>query len=560
MGLSSTLLPGVLWTKAHEHEQPPITKPILQEAEKVAGVRLTEAQRDLILAGLNQNLEHFEALSRISIDHGVEPALRFSAILPGMKFDTASAPPRWSRVGDVRMPGRVENVAFWPVTQLAKLVESRQASSVELTKMYLGRLRRFGNKLRCVVTLMEEQALQQARQADAEIAAGKYRGPLHGIPWGAKDILATKGARTTWGSKVYRDQQPGHDATVVRRLEEAGAVLVAKLATGELAYADIWFGGQTRNPWDPTEGSSGSSAGPAAAVAAGLVGFALGTETGGSIIEPAARCGVTALRPTFGRVSRRGVMTVAWSFDKVGPLCRGAEDCALVLHAIQGPDDKDLTVVDLPFNWDGEKSVGSLRVGFLEAAFEEDWPDTEEKSLAGNTLRMIADLGVKLEPIELPTKYPIEPASLLAWYAEIGAVWEDLFRTGKDRDLQEEPRKAIGEVSWLGRFVPAVESVRANRVRTLIMEAMAEMMDNIDLYVAPVSRNDRPWPPLADLNLTLTNLTGHPAVVLPNGFTRKGLPAAISFVGKLYGEAELLILPKLFQEATDHHQKQPRLE
>jgi Asp-tRNA(Asn)/Glu-tRNA(Gln) amidotransferase A subunit family amidase len=557
LGLSHTLLPGVLWAKADE-KKTRITKAILREAEKVAGVTLTDAQRDLILDGVNENLDCINALRKVPLDNGLPPALRFSPILPGMKFDTIVAPPRWREVKNLPKPARVEDVAFWPVAHLARLVESRQVTSVALTEMYLGRLKRIGPKLHCVVNLMAESALKQAKRADREIAAGQYRGPLHGIPWGAKDTLATKDARTTWGSKAFKDQQLPHDATVVRKLDYAGAVLVAKLSTGELAYSDEWFGGKTRNPWNPEEGSDGSSAGSAAAVAAGLVGFALGTEAGGSLVCPAARCGVTTLRPTFGRVSRHGVMTTAWSWDKVGALGRGVEDCAMVLHAIRGPDDRDPTVVDLPFNWDAARDVRKLRVGYLKAAFEEEWPDQEEKALAEKALAELARLGVKLVPVELPTKYPIAEAALFSWFAEIGAAWDEFFSTGKDAQMLEGARKMVGGPAWQGRFVPATDAVQANRVRTRIMEAMAELMTKVNAYVAPASRND-PWPPLAWLNVLLTNLTGHPAVVVPCGFTKKGVPTAINFVGRLYAEADLMALAKAYQDATDHHQKQPGL-
>jgi Asp-tRNA(Asn)/Glu-tRNA(Gln) amidotransferase A subunit family amidase len=558
LGLSHTLLPGVVWAKAQEKNPPRITKSVLQDAEKIAGVVLTEAQRDIILEAVNQNAELIDAIWNVPIDNAVPPALRFSPILPGMKFDNRPASPRWSPVGDVRKPDRLEDVAFWPVARIARLVESRQVSSVALTEMYLGRLKRIGPKLHCVVNLMEEAALKQAKQADEQIAAGKYRGPLHGIPWGVKDTFATKQARTTWGTKVLEQQRFNHDATVVERLDRAGAVLVAKLSTGELTYADVWYGGQTRNPWNTEEGSDGSSAGSAAAVAAGLVGFAIGTEAGGSLVCPAARCGTTTLRPTFGRVSRHGVMSSAWSFDKVGPLCRGIEDCAMVLHAIAGPDNRDLTVVDLPFNWDAGQDVKRLRVGYLKSAFEEDWPDTEEKALAEKALARLADLGLKLVPVELPAKFPIVAAGMLAWFPEIGAAFGEFFRSGKDKQTEEKNRKMLVLAGLCGQFVPGAAAMQANRVRTLIMEAMAEVMGKVDVYVAPASRND-PWPPLAWLNVLLTNLTGHPAVVVPCGFTRKGMPTAISFVGGLYAEAQLLALAKAYQDATGYHTRHPKL-
>lgn len=295
-----------------------------------------------------------------------------------------------SEVGALKKPSDLESLSFWPVTHLSALVRSRQLSSQELTELYLDRLKRFDQVLKCVVTLTDDLALKQAKQADAEIKAGRYRGPLHGIPWGAKDLIAKSGYPTTWGAPLFKQQLISTDATVVERLDKAGAVLVAKLATGELAHDDIWFGGQTKNPWDTTEGSGGSSAGPGSATAAGLVGFAIGTETGGSIIDPAIRCGVTALRPTFGRVSRNGIMPGAWSFDKVGPMCRSVEDCALVLNAIHGPDGMDLTVVDLPFNWNATQDIRRLRVGYLKAAFQQQRPFMRSRSTTRQRSRCCA--------------------------------------------------------------------------------------------------------------------------------------------------------------------------
>ena len=318
LGLSSTLFPGVLWSQVQEKSAQKITKEMLIAAERMAGLNFTDAQREMMLEGINGNLTFYEELRRVHLDVSDAPALRFSPILPGMKFDKRRLPFRPTVTSDLSRPKNLEDVAFWSVVQLAVLIKSRQVSSVELTEMYLARLKKYDSVLKCVVTFTDELAIKQARRADAEIAAGKYRGHLHGIPWGAKDLIAKKGYRTTWGAAPFKEQIIDQDATVVRRLEEAGAVLIAKLSTGELAYWDEWFGGKTKNPWDTKSGSGGSSAGPGSATGAGLVGFAIGTETGGSIVEPAIKCGVTALRPTFGRVSRHGVMPGAWSFDKVG--------------------------------------------------------------------------------------------------------------------------------------------------------------------------------------------------------------------------------------------------
>ncbi|MFQ5603535.1 MAG: amidase, partial [bacterium] len=325
LGLSSTLLPGIIWSKIQEEKPKKITKDLLDEAEKLAGLEFTDTERDLMLDGLNEYLEKYEDLRTITLDNSVAPALQFNPILPGMSFQKTKQPLKMSQPKSVKRPQNLEEAAFWPVTQLSQLIKSRQVTSTELTKMYLQRLKKYDPQLLCVVTLTEELALKQAEQADKEIAAGKYRGPLHGIPWGAKDLLAVKGYKTTWGAMPYKDQTIDLNATVVKRLEEAGAVLVAKLTLGALAWGDVWFGGKTKNPWNLEQGSSGSSAGPGSATAAGLVGFAIGTETWGSIVSPSTRCGVTGLRPTYGRVSRFGAMALSWSMDKIGPMCRSVE-------------------------------------------------------------------------------------------------------------------------------------------------------------------------------------------------------------------------------------------
>jgi Asp-tRNA(Asn)/Glu-tRNA(Gln) amidotransferase A subunit family amidase len=416
--------------------------------------------------------------------------------------------------------------------------------------MYLGRLKKYGPKLECVITLTEDLALEQARRADAEIAAGGYKGPLHGIPWGAKDLLAVPGYKTTWGAMPYKDQVIDESATVVKRLEEAGAVLIAKLTLGALAWGDVWYDGRTRNPWDYEQGSSGSSAGSASATVAGLVGFAIGTETLGSIVSPSTRCGTTGLRPTFGRVSRHGAMALSWSMDKIGPLCRSVEDCALVFDAIHGPDGRDLSVVDAPFNWDAELDVSGLRIGYVKSAFESEREEQEEwKRFDEATLESLSAMGLDLTPIELPD-LPIGAMSFIL-RAEAAAAFDELTRTNQDDLLVRQIRNAWPNVFRQSRLIPAVEYIQANRLRTLAMEAMAEIMSEIDVYVVPS---------FGGSNLLLTNLTGHPCVVLPNGFREDGAPTSISFMGKLFGEAETLAVAKAYQDATDFHLRRPALQ
>jgi Asp-tRNA(Asn)/Glu-tRNA(Gln) amidotransferase A subunit family amidase len=564
VGLSSTLLPGALWaqTQQPQKDPPKITLDMLKAAETIAGLEFTDAERDLLLEGVNQHLSRYEKLRSIALPNGVPSCLRFSPVVPGMSFDMTPRPLRMSKPAPVKRPANLEDVAFWPVTDLAQLIKTRQIRSVELTEMYLDRLKRYDDKLKFVVTLTPDLAMEQAKRADAEIAAGKYRGPLHGIPWGAKDLISKKGYLTTWGAAPFKDQSFDYDATIVKRLEDAGAVLAAKLSTGELAGGDVWFGGQTKNPWNPEEGSSGSSAGPASATAAGCVGFAIGTETGGSIVGPSTRCGAYGMRPSYGRVSRYGVMTLAWSLDKAGPLCRGVEDCALVLHALQGPDDKDLTVTDVPFNWDANLDIKKLRVGYLKAAFDEPRAVKEEKDNDAAALDKIRRLGVPLTPIEFP-EYPIRDL-LAIMYAEFSAAFDDLTRSKRDNLLARQGRGSDANLYRTNRFVPAVEYIQATRVRTLLMEAMAKTMADIDVYLAPITSGRARTPggggnSLVGLNTTLTNLTGHPTVVVRNGFNADGLPTSITFTGKVYGEAAMLALAHAYQTSTEWHTKHPRL-
>ena len=344
---------------------------MLKNALAMSGLSFTDEDQKAMLQAVNQSLTRMTELRAIKIPNDVSPPFHFSALVPGMTVNRTKLPFRMS-TPSVKRPANLEDVAFWPVVQLAQLIKTRQVTSTELTRLYLDRLHRYNGLLNCAVTICDDLAVQQAKQADAEIAAGKYKGPLHGIPWGAKDIIAAKGYKTTWGSGAYQDQVIDADASVVEMLRDAGAVLVAKLTTGEIAQGDRWFGGQTKSPWDPTQGSGGSSAGPGSATAAGLVGFSIGTETSGSILGPSSRCGVTGLRPTLGRISRDGVMALSWTQDRLGPMCRYAEDCALVMTVIARPDNRDMSVVDIPFNWNAQLDIKKLRIGYLKAAFEEN--------------------------------------------------------------------------------------------------------------------------------------------------------------------------------------------
>jgi Asp-tRNA(Asn)/Glu-tRNA(Gln) amidotransferase A subunit family amidase len=458
----------------------------------------------------------------------------------------------------VAAPKTDEDLAFLPVTHLAKLIEKREVKSIDLAKLYLERLKKYDPVLHCVVTLTEDLALKQAAKADEEIKAGNYRGPLHGIPWGAKDLLYVKGYKTTFGASPFKDQVVDMDASVYTRLTEAGAVLVAKLTLGALAQGDRWYGGQTKSPWDPTnqtQGSSGSSAGPSSATAAGLVGFSIGSETRGSIMSPASRCGVTGLRSSYGRVSRYGAMALSWTMDKIGPICRTAEDCAVVFRTICGLDGKDNTLIDVPFNWNAAADVKKLRVGYVKAAFEREIPDDpknqertqrlrETRKFDEEALRVIRSFGINLKPIELP-KMTTDAIDFVLT-TEAAAAFDDLIRSDKLDMISAEPERSSWVASFrLHRFVPAVEYIQANRARYRLMEEYAALFADLDLFIGS--------------SLSATNLTGHPEISIPHGFDSKGQPTSLRFTGKLFGESEILLMAHAFQKKTDHHLKRPRL-
>ena len=546
IGITSALFPKILWAKFQEQKLERINKEMLLHAEKIAGLEFSDEERELMLDGLNDNLASYDKLRSISIDNSVPPAIQFSPLLPGMRFDQKRPQFKMGKQELPRVPSNLDELAFLPVTRLSQLIKSRKISSTALTKMYLARLKKYDPVLQCVITLTEDLALKQANRADQEIAAGKYRGPLHGIPWGAKDLLATKDYKTTWGGMPFKDQVLDYNATVVERLEQAGAVLVAKLTMGALAWGDVWFGGKTKNPWNVEQGSSGSSAGPAAATAAGLVGFSIGTETYGSIVSPSTRCGVTGLRPTFGRVSRFGAMALSWSMDKIGPICRSVEDCALVFDAIYGPDEQDMTIVDFPFNWNANFDIKKIRIGYYKTAFDAERKNDQAKLNDDAVLDTLRSLGIDLIPIELPD-YPIEAMSLIL-NVEAAAAFDELTRSGQDDLLVRQVKNAWPNVFRQSRLIPAVEYIQANRLRTLVMAEMAKLMNEVDVFVTPSYGGNV---------LLLTNLTGHPAVVVPNGFTEDGAPTSISFIGNLFGESEALSVAKAFQDATDFHLTYP---
>lgn len=521
-----------------------ITKENIENTENIIGLQFTDAERDSMLAYLEEQKGNYDKIRNVELNNSVMPSVLFNPIPPGFIFPQTEEV-KFSDYSKTKLPANINELAFFTIGQLAELVRTKQISSTELTKFFLDRLKKFDPALHCVIKFTEERAFRQAKIADEEIAAGKYRGLLHGIPFGVKDLLATKDYKTTWGAVPYKDQMIDEDATVIKKLEEAGAVLIAKLSMGALAWGDVWFGGKTRNPWDTTSGSSGSSAGSAASVSAGLVPFAIGTETYGSIVSPSTVCGTTGLRPTYGRVSRTGAMALSWSMDKIGPICRSAEDLTIVFKAIYGSDGIDQTIYNCGFNYIPLKTLMGVKIGYLKNDFDKQYDFHKNDSL---TLVKLKELGAELIPIELPS-YPVNDLAIML-SAEAGAAFDELTRSNKDDLMVRQIKNAWPNSFRASRFIPAVEYINASRVRTLLILEMQKLMSTIDLYVAPSWEGD---------NNLLTNLTGHPCVVIPNGFSKDGTPTSITFIGHLFDEGRIIAAAKLYQDATDFHLKHPEM-
>jgi Asp-tRNA(Asn)/Glu-tRNA(Gln) amidotransferase A subunit family amidase len=525
-----------------EPAQPPrVTKEQIAAALKVEGLEFTGAQLEMMVRGVSRALGDYERLRKIEVPYETEPAFSFHPGLPGRQPAPRKAVWRPSAKKAAIRPRQDEDLAFLPLTELAALVKAKKVASEELTRLYLARLKRYGPRLLCVITLTEDLALEQARAADREIRAGKYRGPLHGIPYGLKDLFATKGIRTTWGAEPFQNQVPSYDSTVYERLRAAGGVLAAKLSMGALAMGGLWFGGMTKTPWNLKETSSGSSAGPAAATGAGLVGYAIGTETRGSIISPSIRCGTVGLRPTYGRVPRTGAMALSWTMDKVGPICRGVEDCALVLNALYGPDGKDRTVTAAPFDWDARRPLASLRIGVAQKAFDEMKGGMKE--LYAKALEDLRRAGAEMKPVDLPDETAASLGFILS--AEAASAFDEITRDGQVDQLKDQGPGAWPNSFRTSRLIPAVEYIRAQRARTLLMEKMERFFENWDVVVCP------PYS-----NLGSTNLTGHPQVVAPCGFV-KGAPQGLSFLSGLWKEGDALRVALAYEQATGWHAKRP---
>ena len=609
-GLASTLFPGALYTLAAQAQEqaggeaaatlPKITPEMIDQAAALAGITIAPEYRQMMLDGLNQQRSGYAQIRKLHLPNSVAPAYVFDPLPPGATVNTQREKPVYSKAAAVKTaPGNLEELAFESAMDLGDLVRRRKVSATNLTEMYLARLKRYDPMLHFVITLTEERALTQAREADAEIAKGHYRGPLHGLPWGAKDLLAVKGYPTTWGAGGFEKQTIDEDATVVKRLDAAGAVLVAKLTLGALAMGDKWFGGRTRNPWNTKQGSSGSSAGPASATSAGCVAFSIGSETLGSISSPSTRCGVTGLRPTFGFVPRTGAMALSWTMDKLGPICRAVEDCAAVMEAIYGPDGQDLSVKDAAFNWNADLDWKALRVGYLKAGFEPDQPPEPQKPAAAQetaeqkkererrermseasrvrraydrkydlaALDKLRSMGVQLIPVDLP-HFPWGAMTPLLT-AEAAAAFDELTTAGRDKLLTEQGPEDWPNSFRVSRFYPAVEYIQANRARSLAIQHISALFQQVDVIVTSTS----------GLQLVVTNLTGHPAVILPNGLRGSdaptppavdtgdddqiggpGTPVSLTFLGAHYQDAKLCAFARAYQQATGFEKLHPKLQ
>ena len=510
-------------------------------SEKILGIEFSSSERDSLINTVSRRIGQYKALREIDIPNNISFPLFYDPLPIGMKIPQGKDNFKFRDIKTLR-PDNLEKCAFMTIPQLAYLVRTKQVSSEELTRMYLDRLKRYQNDLQCTVTLTESLAIEQAKKADLEISNGKYRGLLHGIPWGAKDLLSVPNYKTTWGAVPFKDQIIDEKGTVVEKLEEAGAVLVAKLTLGALAWGDVWFGGKTKNPWNLEQGSSGSSAGPGSATSAGLVGFSIGSETWGSIVSPSTRNGVTGFRPSFGTVSRSGAMALSWTMDKLGPMTRSVEGAAIVFETIRGKDNIDRTVKNIQFKYPKVEDLKKLRVGYIASAFNDSVVSENDKA----SFEIIQSLGLNLIPIELPN-FPTGSLSFIL-QAEAAAAFDELTRTNQDDLMVRQIKNAWPNVFREARFIPAVEYINANRARSLLNQEMANLMEKVDVYLIPSYYGD---------NLLRTNLTGHPCVVVPNGFNDKGSPTSISFIGNLYHDGNVLALAKAFQEATDWHKKYP---
>lgn len=514
-------------------------------AEKMYDLQFTPAKIDSMLGALNDELAYYKYLHKNNLPNDIPMSLAFDPVLPGMHFNTVQQPVKWSIPANVPLPKNYNDLAYYSIPQLASLIKNKKITSVALTKFYIDRLKKYGSTLHCVIEITEDIAMKLAKKADADLAKGIYKSPLQGIPYGIKDLFAVKGTHTTWGAPPYAGQMIDQNSYVAQKLEDAGAVLVAKLSLGELAMDDVWFGGQTRNPWNTTLGSGGSSAGSAAATVSGLVPFAIGTETYGSIVDPSSKCGATGLRPTFGSIARTGAMALCWSSDKPGPICRSAEDAAFVFACIHGTDGQDASAKNMPFNYSGSIALSKLKVAYCSNYIDTLPAGSSEKQ----TLEVLKKMGVHPVPMNFPDTLRGNELLFLVISAEAAAAFDNLTRTNEDDKMVQQNKDRWPNTFRAARFIPAVEYVNACRMRYVIMQKVHKMIDQYDIIIAPPEAGDQ---------LAITNLTGNPSITIPNGFTKDGMPASITFIGKLYDEARLVAFAKMYQEQTKFHLQHPR--
>ncbi|MEI2738181.1 MAG: amidase [Chitinophagaceae bacterium] len=508
-------------------------------------LEFTDAEADSMLGNLNNYLLMYKSMHKTLPANDIPYPFAFHPAPPSMKVSTKKEKIYWDIPLQVQLPANKNDLAFYSIPQLASLIVNKKISSVDLTRFFIDRLKKWGDTLECVITLTEELALKQATQADEELKTGIYRGPLHGIPYGLKDLFAVKGYKTTWGSTPYKDQVLNMDSYVYKKLREAGAVLCAKLSLGALAYNNKWFGGETKNPWNLKQGSSGSSAGSASAVVAGLLPFAIGTETLGSIVSPSTRCGATGLRPTFGTVSRYGAMVLCWSLDKVGPICRSAEDASIVYAFIHGTDGNDPSAIRHTFNYTGKVDFSKLRIAYAENFFKRLNAEAPEWKV----LDTYRSLGANVQAINFPDSamYPVNLVSIIL-NAESAAAFDELTRTNRDDLIERQDRDFWPNSFRAARMIPAVEYINANRYRSILCKSMNDFMKNYDVFIVPT---------FSGRQLSMTNLTGHPVVCMPVGFNQSGSPLSITLIGNLYDEATILAAAKAFQDKTEHNKKHP---
>ena len=521
-----------------------ITKDDISASENMNGLHYNDAKRDSMLDGLSKNLKTYTYYHSLNLKNDAPLPLSFNVTLEDMTIPVKQLPVHFTIPAAVKLPENLDQLAFYSIPQLASLIKTKKITSERLTRFFLDRLRKYGPVLHCVIELTDSIAIRQAKQADAELARGLYRGPLHGIPYGIKDLFAVKGTHTTWGTPPYKDQVIDETAFVAQKLEKAGAVLVAKLSLGELAEDDVWFGGLTRNPWDIRKGSGGSSAGSSSATAAGLVSFAIGTETYGSIVDPAMRCGVTGLRPTYGSIARTGAMVLAWTSDKIGPICRSAEDAAIVFYYVHGADNKDASSVNFAFNYTDHVDLKTLKIAYIK-----NYIDTlPENSTEKETLKKLRKMGATVTGINFPDNLHGDETLNLIVGVESATAFDPLTRSNKDEEMVQQNKDRWPNIFRTSRLVPAVEYLTACRVRYQIMKQMDKFIDQYDVIIAPPETGDQ---------LAITNLTGNPSITLPNGKLYNNMPASITFIGKHFGEAKLLAFTKAYQEYTGYNLKHP---